>query len=201
MATTEGCLVASTHRGMKAIDMSGGASAMVTASGMSRGPCVRMPNAKRAADLKAWLDSEEGQATVSQAFNSTSRFARLKSLKPNLAGRNVYVRFTASTGDAMGMNMISKGVEKGLEAMQAAFPDLEIVAISGNFCTDKKPSAGNWILGRGRSVVADVTIKGHVVTKVLKTNVQTLVDVNISKNLVGSVRSARAYSLLRQFLF
>lgn len=24
------------------------------------------------------------------------------------------------------------------------FPDMEIVSLSGNFCTDKKPSAVNW---------------------------------------------------------
>jgi hydroxymethylglutaryl-CoA reductase len=41
MATTEGCLVASTHRGCKAISVSGGATAVVTTNGMTRGPCVR----------------------------------------------------------------------------------------------------------------------------------------------------------------
>lgn len=41
MATTEGCLVASTHRGCKAITASGGATSVVTTNGMTRGPCVR----------------------------------------------------------------------------------------------------------------------------------------------------------------
>jgi len=147
---------------------------------------VRMPNCRRAAELKAWLESAEGHKIVADAFNSTSRFARLKSIKANLAGRNVYVRFTATTGDAMGMNMISKGVEKSLATVQQFFPDMEIVAISGNFCTDKKPNAANWLLGRGRTVVADAIVKGEVVEKVLKTTVKALVDVNINKNLVGS---------------
>ena len=37
-----------------------------------------------------------------------SRFARLQKLQICLAGRNLYIRFQSRTGDAMGMNMISK---------------------------------------------------------------------------------------------
>lgn len=38
------------------------------------------------------------------------RFARLQRLLVGLAGRNLYIRFHSKTGDAMGMNMISKVV-------------------------------------------------------------------------------------------
>jgi hydroxymethylglutaryl-CoA reductase (NADPH) len=50
MATTEGCLVASTARGCKAINAGGGATTIVIADGMTRGPCVEFPNITRAAD-------------------------------------------------------------------------------------------------------------------------------------------------------
>lgn len=36
------------------------------------------------------------------------RFARLEKLLVGLAGRNLYIRFQSQTGDAMGMNMLSK---------------------------------------------------------------------------------------------
>lgn len=186
MATTEGCLVASTQRGMKAITESGGSSAVVNDNGMTRGPLVRMPDVKRASAVKVYLESSAGFAKIQAAFNSTSNYARLRSCKVSLAGRNVYIRFKAFTGDAMGMNMISKGVEKALGLLKEQFEDLEVVAISGNFCTDKKPSAINWIEGRGRSVCADAIIKGDIVRSVLKTTVADLVDVNTNKNLVGS---------------
>ena len=186
MATTEGCLVASTQRGMKAISACGGATAVVTDNGMTRGPLVRMPNVQRASELKAYIESTQGLETVRAAFNSTSNYAKLRSCKVTLAGRNVYIRFKAFTGDAMGMNMISKGVEKVLGLLKHQFTDLEVVAISGNMCTDKKPAAINWIEGRGRSVTADVTIKGEVIRSVLKTTVAALVDVNTGKNLIGS---------------
>eukprot|EP01121_Diplochlamys_sp_Union-15-3_P016139 TRINITY_DN5440_c0_g2_i1.p1 TRINITY_DN5440_c0_g2~~TRINITY_DN5440_c0_g2_i1.p1 ORF type:complete len:651 (-),score=102.15 TRINITY_DN5440_c0_g2_i1:47-1999(-) len=186
MATTEGALVASTHRGCKAISMSGGANAVVTANGMTRGPCVRLPDCKRAAELKSWIEKPNNYKLIEEAFNSTSRFGRLLSIKTTLAGRNVYIRFKAKTGDAMGMNMISKGVEKAIELMRTFFKDMEVICISGNYCTDKKPAAINWIEGRGRSVVADAVIKGSVIRDVLKTTVSNIVDVNTSKNLIGS---------------
>ncbi|KAK5001890.1 hypothetical protein LTR28_012109, partial [Elasticomyces elasticus] len=117
MATTEGVLVASTSRGCKAINAGGGAITVVTADGMTRGPCVGFETLTRAAEAKLWLDSEDGQRTMKAAFNSTSRFARLQQLKTSLAGTYVYIRFKTTTGDAMGMNMISKGVEKALNVM------------------------------------------------------------------------------------
>jgi hydroxymethylglutaryl-CoA reductase (NADPH) len=56
----------------------------------------------------------------------------------------------------------------------------------GNFCSDKKPAAINWIEGRGKSVVCEAIIKEEVVKKVLKTNVAALVELNVLKNLAGS---------------
>lgn len=58
--------------------------------------------------------------------------------------------------------------------------------IPGNYCSDKKPAAVNWIEGRGKSVVCEATIKRDVVESVLKTTVQKLVELNIIKNLAGS---------------
>nr|KAJ3420448.1 3-hydroxy-3-methylglutaryl-coenzyme A (HMG-CoA) reductase isozyme [Polyrhizophydium stewartii] len=185
MATTEGCLVASTSRGCKAISMGGGANTVLTADGMSRGPVMSFPSAVRAGEVKAWADGD-GFQIIKDAFESTSRFARLQSLKIRLAGRLLFARFVTKTGDAMGMNMISKGVEKALAEMQARFPEMQIIALSGNYCTDKKPAAINWIDGRGKSVVAEAVIPGKVVTTVLKTTVAALVELNISKNLIGS---------------
>ncbi|CAG8531840.1 14759_t:CDS:2, partial [Acaulospora colombiana] len=185
MATTEGCLVASTSRGCKAINAGEGVITVVTQDAMTRGPCVEFPNISRAAKAKAWLEGE-GHEIIKQSFDSTSRFARLKKLKVALAGRLMFIRFATSTGDAMGMNMISKGCEKALLLMNEHFPDMRIISVSGNYCTDKKPAAINWVEGRGKSVVAESIISGDVVRKVLKTSVQALVELNISKNLIGS---------------
>ncbi|XP_064296061.1 3-hydroxy-3-methylglutaryl-coenzyme A reductase isoform X4 [Phalacrocorax carbo] len=186
MATTEGCLVASTNRGCRAICLGGGASSCILADGMTRGPVVRLPTACQAAEVKVWLESPEGFKIMKEVFDSTSRFARLQKLIISLAARNLYIRFQSGTGDAMGMNMISKGTEKALARLNEEFPDLQVIAISGNYCTDKKPAAINWIEGRGKSVVCEAVVPAKVVREVLKTTTEDIVEVNINKNLVGS---------------
>lgn len=41
------------------------------------------------------------------------------------------MRFTCITGDAMGMNMVSKGVENVLGYLQNVFPDMDVISVSG----------------------------------------------------------------------
>jgi hypothetical protein len=119
MATTEGALVASTHRGARAISMSGGAHTELLADGMTRAPALALPSLKEAAALKRWLEAPSSLAELNEAFTSTSRFGRLLAVKVGLAGRYAHVRFKCFTGDAMGMNMVSKGVNKVVESILA----------------------------------------------------------------------------------
>jgi hydroxymethylglutaryl-CoA reductase (NADPH) len=153
---------------------------------MTRGPVVKFISVKRASEAMAWLQQNENFENIKDSFNSTSRFAKLIKIQVRIAGRHLFIRFVATTGDAMGMNMTSKGAEMALKYIQSQIPDMEILSLSGNFCSDKKPAAVNWIEGRGKSVVCDAIISGDIVESVLKTTVHTLVDVNISKNLIGS---------------
>uniref|UniRef100_A0AAQ5ZZ36 3-hydroxy-3-methylglutaryl coenzyme A reductase n=1 Tax=Amphiprion ocellaris TaxID=80972 RepID=A0AAQ5ZZ36_AMPOC len=186
MATTEGCLIASTNRGCRALSLSGGCSSKILADRMTRGPVVRLPSACRAAEVKIWLETSDGFSLIKEAFDQTSRFARLEKLLVCLAGRNLYIRFQSLTGDAMGMNMLSKGTEQALHRLQQQYPDVEVLSVSGNYCTDKKSAAINWILGRGKSAVCEATIPARVVQEVLKSSTAALVELNINKNLVGS---------------
>jgi len=140
MATTEGVLVASASRGCKAINAGGGAVTVLDGDGMTRSPCVSFPSVNRAAEAKQWVDSAEGKVILTEAFNSTSRFAQLQTLKVAQAGTYLYIRFRTTTGDAMGMNMISMGAEKALKVMtDYGFQDMNTITLSGNFCADKKP--------------------------------------------------------------
>lgn len=186
MATTEGCLVASTNRGCKAISASGGCNAILLKDAITRAPCLRFPSAMRAAALKRWVAAPENYKLIEEAFNSTTSFGRLESCDCTVAGRNVYMRFCCMSGDAMGMNMVSKGCLKAIEVLEKEFPDLVLIAISGNMCTDKKPAAINWILGRGKSVVVEAVIPERIIKTVLKSSVHDMIEANKQKNHIGS---------------
>ncbi|KAE9385404.1 hypothetical protein BT96DRAFT_1007073 [Gymnopus androsaceus JB14] len=164
IATAEGTLIASTSRGVKPLMQAEVLITVLTQDAMTRGPAIDFPSVVEAAKCKAWIESAEGYGVIKEAIESTSRFAKLRSLKYAMAGRTLFVRFATATGDAMGMNMISKGTEKALE-----------------------PAAINWIEGRGKSVVAEAVVPGKIVKSVLKTTVEALVNLNTKKNLVGSV--------------
>ena len=84
------------------------------------------------------------------------------------------------------MVVFYQGTEAAMVVIQQHFPDLELVSLSGNFCTDKKPAAINWLDGRGKSVVSEAIIPAFVVREKLKTNVDRLVELNVTKNLIGS---------------
>jgi hypothetical protein len=75
MATTEGCLVASTNRGCKAIHACGGAASMLLRDAMTRAPVVRFGSAKRASDLKFFLEDPINFDTLSVVFNRSGLFS------------------------------------------------------------------------------------------------------------------------------
>ena len=185
MATTEGCLVASTNRGCSAL-RDCGVTSHITDDGMSRAPVLRFPTSAKAVEAKAWMDEPEHFRILKGYFDSTSRFARLQRIRAKIAGRLLYVRFVAKTGDAMGMNMLSKGTEFTLNKMLDFFPEMTILSLSGNMCTDKKPAAVNWIEGRGKSVVCEAVVPRKIVNATLKTTTADLIDLNSAKNLIGS---------------
>lgn len=185
MATTEGALVASTNRGAKAIGPRGVIS-VVEDVGMTRAPAIKLPNVVRAHECRQWIDNKDNYAIIKEAFDSTSRFARLQEIHVGVDGATLYLRFRATTGDAMGMNMVSKGAENALKLLKNYFPDMEVLSLSGNYCSDKKAAAINWVKGRGKRVVCETTISNDSLRTIFKTDAKTLARCNKIKNLSGS---------------
>lgn len=58
MATTEGCLVASTNRGCRALTACGGVITRVVDDGMTRGPVVRFSSVTTARYIHIWLRNQ-----------------------------------------------------------------------------------------------------------------------------------------------
>ncbi len=184
LATTEGALVASVNRGCKAINEVGGAKVWVELSGMTRAPVFKLPDGKQARRFVNWLweNSEE----IKQICESTSSHLELIGYQTWVRGRQVFVRFSFDTDQAMGMNMVTLALKQAWKQKISLFPNAELVSLSGNMCTDKKSAVVNQLLGRGFQVQAEVFLTGKVLKEVLRTNISELTQAHTSKNLVGT---------------
>jgi len=196
MATFETPLWPSTSRGARVSRLTGGINAVVVDEGMSRSVVVDAFNIQAAYDLVQ--DLQQRQDEIASLIPSISRFAKFKALHTQIVGSLVYIRLSIYTGDASGHNMVTAAAEALLNWILAQHPQLQYVSISGNFCTDKKVSAVNAILGRGKNVVAEIMVSRNICEEILHTTPEKIVDLHIKKNLIGStlagsMRSANAH--------
>ena len=186
LATTEGALVASVNRGCSVIRAAGGADARVTKRAMTRAPVFRVAGIVEAEAVVEWVRDHE--ADLASAAESTTSHGELVDVTPYAVGNSVFLRFGYDTKDAMGMNMATIATREACEVVESETP-AELVALSGNLCADKKPAAINAVEGRGRSVVADVTIPNEVVEERLHATPEAIAELNTRKNLVGSAKA------------
>ena len=187
LATSEGALLASVNRGASAISAAGGCNARVISDKMTRAPVIKTENSLDPIKVKEWF--EENFTRVKEIAESTTSHGKLLKIDPILiVGSYVYPRFVYSTGDSMGMNMVTIATEKVLKLLSEE-TNAKHIALSGNVCVDKKPSNMNLIEGRGKTVVADIILPEEIVEKKLKTTAEAIVEVNIAKNLLGSAVS------------
>ncbi|MEX2606821.1 MAG: hydroxymethylglutaryl-CoA reductase [Kiritimatiellia bacterium] len=196
LATYESPLWPSTARGARVSELCGGIHCTLMDERMTRSLLLEAPNAGEAlrmvSDLKADLPS------LQTAVAETSRFAHLLDLHAQFVGNLVYLRFAFATGDASGHNMTTKAAERLMRHILQHFPSMKEVSVSGNYCTDKKCSAVNGILGRGKYVVTEALIPEKIVRRYLKTTAAKVAELNVRKNLIGTLlaggtRSANAH--------
>jgi hydroxymethylglutaryl-CoA reductase (NADPH) len=187
LATTEGALLASVNRGLSAIRSSGGATARVTDSGMTRAPVFQVDGVAGAETVVEWVADNTDKLRA--AAESTTSHGELLDVNSYVVGDNVFLRFIYDTKDAMGMNMATIATREASELVEAETP-ARLVALSGNLCSDKKPAAINAIEGRGRSVTADAVIDRELVEERLKTTPEAMAEGNTRKNLIGSAKAA-----------
>jgi len=196
LATYETPLFASVNRGARVATASGGLKAVVIDDRMTRSVLFEAPDA-----IVAFQCLEKIKAdflTLGKVVGTTSRFAKLIDLHSQIAGNLLFLRLEYTTGDASGHNMVTQASEAVMNQILELCPELKYESLSGNFCTDKKATAVNGILGRGKYVVAELTIPEKLVNKYLKSTPEKIVQLNIRKNLIGTMlagglRSANAH--------
>lgn len=196
LATFESPLWPSTNRGARISRLAGGISAVIIKECMTRSVVVQAPNAHAAQQVHQ--DLQFKREALEKVVATTSNFAKLQDWHTQIVGNLLYIRFSLQTGDASGHNMVTKAADALLSWILETYQELEYVSISANLCIDKKASAINGILGRGKYVVTEITIPRAMCEKQLRSTPEKIVDLNIKKNLIGSllagsIRSANAH--------
>ena len=177
LATTEGALVASVNRGCRAITESGGAHVSVERIGVTRGSVFKKEQ------IAHWLTEHFSQ--LQDVAHATSQHLTLLRYDVQETGKYAFIRWYFDTGDAMGMNMATIASQKLADTIGQQ-TGMRCVSVAGNYDVDKKPAWINSILGRGRTVRADVVIPKAIVASVLKTTPQKLEEVWRVKCMIGS---------------
>ncbi|HEX6534173.1 MAG TPA: hydroxymethylglutaryl-CoA reductase [Gemmatimonadaceae bacterium] len=172
LATTEGSLVASYSRGMKVLSLAGGVTTTISGGGMQRAPVFEFATAREARDFIGWVD--EHLPDIRAQAEATSHVARLVRIEPYLSNRFAFLRFSYSTGDAAGQNMVGRATYAGYQWILANNPTVRRAYLESNFATDKKTSHVNVLHPRGKRVTAEATIPRALLVQHLRVEPEQL---------------------------
>lgn len=168
LATTEGALVASYNRGMKACFLSGGISAVCLTELVQRSPLFKFENIFTVGRFIVWVDKNTEE--IKKIVGQVSRYAQLLDIKTNFEGNSVILTFEYSTGDASGQNMVTICTAAICKFILGNFPTKpKEWYIESNYSGDKKATALSFTNVRGKKVVAEIVVKKEVIKEVLKT--------------------------------
>ncbi len=183
LTTTEGALVASVSRGCKAIRENGGARVTTFRMGCSRGVVFRVESVLQGKDLCDYIYAHVSD--FDGIAKQTSKHIALIDVVVKSVGRQVFVRFSYNTQDAMGMNMVTIATD-AISAAISKQTNCVCISVAGNYDIDKKPAWLNAIRGRGFEVRSDIVLSAQTLEKTLKTTAKAVYDVWVSKCMIGS---------------
>jgi hydroxymethylglutaryl-CoA reductase (NADPH) len=172
LATTEGTLVASYNRGMKVLNLSGGATCTVVADCMQRAPVFVFDSAREARAFRDWV--EERFERIKEAAEATSTVARLLFIDTYLSNKFAYLRFNFSTGDAAGQNMVGRATFAACSWILEQLPTVRKFYLESNLATDKKASNVNIMRTRGKRVTAEAVIPRQVLVEHMRVEPESL---------------------------
>lgn len=189
MATTEGTLVASYSRGMGLTRDAGGITTTVVDDAMQRSPVFVFDDARQARDFALWIN--ERFADIKAAAESTTRSGRLRNIEQYPASRMLYLRFNYTTGDAAGQNMCGKATYAACRWINANYPrPIARYFLSGNMDTDKKHSQLNTLNGRGKRVIAEITLPRELLRERMRTTPEAMYAARMASQLGGLMAGA-----------
>jgi hydroxymethylglutaryl-CoA reductase (NADPH) len=174
LATTEAALVASYNRGAKIVSQAGGVTALCLTEAVLRSPCFIFDNLIDAGHFLAWVLPRFD--TLQGIISQTSRYCRIEDLKTALLGKEVYMIFEFTTGDAAGQNMVTLATEAICrDLLEKAPVKPRHFFLEANLSGDKKASMLAFTFARGKKVVAEATIPRELLRKHLRAEPADLV--------------------------
>jgi hydroxymethylglutaryl-CoA reductase (NADPH) len=196
LATYETPLWHSVGRGARVSALTDGIKTTVVDERMSRSILLEADDAFEA--VQALNSIKSRMSDLNEVVAQSSRFAKLIDMNSQIVANLIYLRLEFTTGDASGHNMVTNAADRIIPWILTEYPQLRYSSISGNYCSDKKATAVNGILGRGKYVVCEILISRDICERRLKTTPEKVVDLNIKKNLIGTMiagglRSANAH--------
>ncbi|HXV57974.1 MAG TPA: hypothetical protein VD704_08910 [Gaiellaceae bacterium] len=182
LANTEGGLSISLYRGARAVGESGGFRTYVLADRITRASAFLFEETAQAVEFAAWIETQVEPMREwlgSDPYPTLSKHARLRELETHVVGPMCHVMYAFTTGDACGMNMITRNsyaLNQGY-VLQRSPVSPRRAMLEGNMGGDKKPSARYFERGgHGKTVVAECVLTEDAVRRVLKTTIDDLLE-------------------------
>ena len=182
LANTEGGLSVSLYRGARAVGESGGFRTYVLRDRITRASAFLFDDTAQAVAFSHWIAGQLDAMREWLASNPVpglSTHARLRELETHVVGSMCHVMYAFTTGDACGMNMITRNsyaLNQGFVVERAPTRPRRAM-LEGNMGGDKKPSARYFERGgHGKTVIAECTLSEDAVRRVLKTSVDDLLE-------------------------
>jgi hydroxymethylglutaryl-CoA reductase (NADPH) len=164
MATCEGTMVASYQRGLKACTE--GIRARVLRDGLAVWPILSFADVDGALAAARFVDACRSELIA--AAEATTSHGEVAELGWELLGRRLLLRLEMRTGDAHGINMVTKAAG----AMVALIPGASMVLLHGHD-VEKRATLRCW---RGKWVVAEAVVPKDVVEKSLRTSAAAIAE-------------------------
>ena len=175
LANTEGGLAISLHRGARAVLESGEFRTYVLGDRMTRASAFLFDSTGAATEFARWIET---QAAEMQAWldgmpvEGLSRFATLREIETHVVGSMCHAMYAFTTGDAVGLNMVTRNSYALNQAFVPEHAPVEPVRtmLEGNMGGDKKPSHRYFERGgHGKTVIAEATLTEDAIRRVLRT--------------------------------
>jgi hydroxymethylglutaryl-CoA reductase (NADPH) len=182
LANTEGGLSISLYRGARAVGESGGFRTYVLKDRITRASAFLFDDAAKAVAFSRWVETQLGEMQAwlaSEPVANLSRHAKLREIETHVVGPMCHVMYAFTTGDACGMNMITRNsyaLNQGFVLERTPVRPSRSM-LEGNMGGDKKPSARYFERGgHGKTVLAEATLTEDAVRRVLKTSIDDLAE-------------------------